>query len=449
MKVGNKSNFLGTKKITDLLFNQSYPAVIGLLVLSLYNLVDTIFIGHGVGSLGIAGLTISFPLQMIFIAFSQALGIGAASIISRALGSNQIKKAEQALLNCFSLILISSFAITGLVMVFMEPLLKLFGSTPEILPYAMEYMNIIILSTVFIVFISALLHVIRAQGHAKFAMVAMIVGIGINIILDPIFIFWFDMGIGGAALATVIGHIVASLLVLYYFVSKKSLIKVRLEKFVFDWKIVKEIFSIGSSSFARLVSANIIFIVVNNSLALYGGVIAIAAFGIVNRVIMMILMPVFGIVQGMQPIVGYNFGSKKYKRVKEVISLGIKVTTGLCILAFIILYGFADFIAGVFTTETELVEMTIPALRIIVLMLPIIGYQVVAAGVYQSMGKAKSAFFISILRQVVILIPLLLILPMFFQLQGIWYAFPIADLLSGIVIAYILYLENKKLRKMI
>ena len=449
MKVGNKSNFLGTKKITDLLFNQSYPAVIGLLVLSLYNLVDTIFIGHGVGSLGIAGLTISFPLQMIFIAFSQALGLGAASIISRALGSNQIKKAEQALLNCFSLILISSFAITGLVMVFMEPLLKLFGSTPEILPYAMEYMNIIILSTVFIVFISALLHVIRAQGHAKFAMVAMIVGIGINIILDPIFIFWFDMGIGGAALATVIGHIVASLLVLYYFVSKKSLIKVRLEKFVFDWKIVKEIFSIGSSSFARLVSANIIFIVVNNSLALYGGVIAIAAFGIVNRVIMMILMPVFGIVQGMQPIVGYNFGSKKYKRVKEVISLGIKVTTGLCILAFIILYGFADFIAGVFTTETELVEMTIPALRIIVLMLPIIGYQVVAAGVYQSMGKAKSAFFISILRQVVILIPLLLILPMFFQLQGIWYAFPIADLLSGIVIAYILYLENKKLRKMI
>ena len=449
MKVGNKSNFLGTKKITDLLFNQSYPAVIGLLVLSLYNLVDTIFIGHGVGSLGIAGLTISFPLQMIFIAFSQALGIGAASIISRALGSNQIKKAEQALLNCFSLILISSFAITALVMIFMEPLLRLFGSTPEILPYAMEYMNIIILSTVFIVFISALLHVIRAQGHAKFAMVAMVVGIGINIILDPIFIFWFDMGIGGAALATVIGHVFASMLVLYYFVSDRSFIKVRFDKFVFDWEIVKEIFSIGSSSFARLVSGNIIFIVVNNTLALYGGAIAIAAFGIINRVIMMIMMPVFGIVQGMQPIIGYNYGAKKYKRVKDVISLGIKVTTGLCILAFIILYGFADFIASIFTTEIELIEMTIPALRIIVLMLPIIGYQVVAAGVYQSMGKAKSAFFISILRQVVILIPLLLILPIFFQLEGVWYAFPIADLLSGIVIAYILYLENKKLRKMI
>ena len=449
MKVGNKSNFLGTKKITDLLFNQSYPAVIGLLVLSLYNLVDTIFIGHGVGSLGIAGLTISFPLQMIFIAFSQALGIGAASIISRALGSNQIKKAEQALLNCFSLILISSFAITALVMIFMEPLLRLFGSTPEILPYAMEYMNIIILSTVFIVFISALLHVIRAQGHAKFAMVAMVVGIGINIILDPIFIFWFDMGIGGAALATVIGHVFASMLVLYYFVSDRSFIKVRFDKFVFDWEIVKEIFSIGSSSFARLVSGNIIFIVVNNTLALYGGAIAIAAFGIINRVIMMIMMPVFGIVQGMQPIIGYNYGAKKYKRVKDVISLGIKVTTGLCILAFIILYGFADFIASIFTTEIELIEMTIPALRIIVLMLPIIGYQVVAAGVYQSMGKAKSAFFISILRQVVILIPLLLILPIFFQLEGVWYAFPIADLLSGIVIAYVLYLENKKLRKMI
>ena len=449
MKVGNKSNFLGTKKITDLLFNQSYPAVIGLLVLSLYNLVDTIFIGHGVGSLGIAGLTISFPLQMIFIAFSQALGLGAASIISRALGSNQIKKAEQALLNCFSLILISSFAITALVMIFMEPLLRLFGSTPEILPYAMEYMNIIILSTVFIVFISALLHVIRAQGHAKFAMVAMVVGIGINIILDPIFIFWFDMGIGGAALATVIGHVFASMLVLYYFVSDRSFIKVRFDKFVFDWEIVKEIFSIGSSSFARLVSGNIIFIVVNNTLALYGGAIAIAAFGIINRVIMMIMMPVFGIVQGMQPIIGYNYGAKKYKRVKDVISLGIKVTTGLCILAFIILYGFADFIASIFTTEIELIEMTIPALRIIVLMLPIIGYQVVAAGVYQSMGKAKSAFFISILRQVVILIPLLLILPIFFQLEGVWYAFPIADLLSGIVIAYVLYLENKKLRKMI
>ncbi|MBU1976065.1 MAG: MATE family efflux transporter [Nanoarchaeota archaeon] len=428
-----KTGFLGTEKISKLLLNQAGPTVIGFLVMTLYHLVDMIFVGKGVGTLAIAGLGIVFPVQMIIMAVSQSIGVGIASIISRGLGANKQKLTEKALGNFFSMMLISGVVITVLGLLFIDPLLTLFGVTPEIYTYAHDYMNIVLFGSLFICIAAGGNNIIRAEGSAKAAMLTMVIGAIVNLILDPIFIFGMDMGVKGAALATVIAQFCSAAYALWFFLSNRSHVRLYFSNLRLNLTIVKESLAIGSSAAARQISVSVIAIVLNHSLVFYGGAVAIAALGIVSRMFMILWMPMFAISLGLMPIVGYNYGAKKLSRAKEAIILAIKWNTGLALFAFVIFIIFARQIFGVFSNDSALIDMGVRATRIIALLFPVIGYHIVAGSVYQSLGKAKPAFILSILRQVILLVPFVLLLPLFFGLDGIWIAYPVSDGLAFVI----------------
>ncbi len=422
---------LGSQTISKLLVKQSTPAFLGVIVMCLYNIADTIFIGKGVGTLGIAGIEIAFPVQMIIMAVAQMIGIGSASIISRSLGAKDKHKAENTLGNSFFLIIIFSLAVAGLGTFFIDPLLKLFGATENILPYARDYLKVIILGTGFVGLAVSDNSIIRAEGNAKYAMFVMMLSAGINVIMDPLFIFTLGMGVQGAALATVIAQGIAACATLHYFLSGKSALQLKLRDLKPKTDIMKETLAIGSSSFARQMSTSTITVIVNHSLGIYGGDITIAAYGVINRIMMLVLAPMFAIVQGLQPILGYNYGARKYGRSMDTITVSIKFATAFSIIAFAGIMLFSDRLFYIFSSDPELINIGSYAVRIILLMLPIIGFQVVAGGVYQAVGKAKPAFILSILRQIVFLTPLIVSLPFFYKLDGVWLAFPSADLLAG------------------
>jgi putative MATE family efflux protein len=440
----NKS-FLGKEKISKLLWKQSLPAILGMIMMSLYNLVDTIFIGQSVGTLGIAGLAISFPIQMILMAMAFLLGIGSASIISRAIGAKNKKKAENVLGNFFSLSFLISIIITFVGYFFLKEILILFGASATILPYAQDYMKIIVLGTIFVTFAAGSNNIIRSQGDAKYAMLVVGIPAIMNIILDAIFIFVLGWGIKGAALATVIGQITSSVLAFIYFTKKTNYLKIKLKNFILKLSIVKEIFSVGSSSLSRNASASLMAVIVNNSLNFYGGDLAVASYGILAKIMMFMMMPMFGIIHGLQPILGYNYGAKKYERAKESIIEAIKKTTIYCIIVFILLFVFTEKLVSIFTNDIELIKMSVIFIRIVFILLPTIGFQVISSGIYQTMGKAKMAFFISILRQTIIIIPLIIIFPLFFGLIGIFIAYPVSDFISSIITWFLLKYEFKLL----
>ena len=424
----NKQEYILSKEsIGKALFKLSAPAMIGMVVMALYNLVDTIFVGRGVGVLGIAGVAIVFPIQMIVMALSQTIGIGGSSLISRLIGAQKKDEAEHVLGNVFSLVFWSSIILMILGIIFLRPLLLMFGATETILPSAVSYGRIILFGTVFFSFLMAGNNIIRAEGNAKAAMVTMLIGAILNIIFDPIFIFWFDMGISGAALATVLSQLIAFIYIVYYFASKRSMLRLRRRHTKLHKPYVKEIFAVGSSSFVRMSAGSVMAIVLNNTLAIFGGDIAIAAFGIINRLLAFLFMPMFGVVQGMQPIVGYSVGAKNLERARHSIRLSINTTTIMSVIAFVILLIFPRQLLNIFSTDQGLLDLGSRAMRIIVIMLPTIGFQVVVAGMYQAMGRAKEALVLSSLRQVILLVPLLLILPHFFGLDGVWYSFFVAD----------------------
>ncbi len=424
---------LAEAPIKKLLWKLSAPAMVGMFVAALYNITDTIFIGRAVGILGIAGIAIVFPVHMLIMAIEQTIGIGGASFISRKLGERKKEETEFALGNIVSLIIISSITMTVLGLIFIKPLLIIFGATDNILPLAVEYANIIILGIIFFSFGMVGNNLIRAEGNAKVAMIAMLVGAVLNIILDPIFIFGFDMGMTGAALATVLSQIVTCMYVMYYFFSGKSILKFYWKNLKLKFYIVKEITVVGISSFVRMGSSSIMAIVLNNTLAIYGGDIAIGVFGIINRLLTFIFLPLIGIVQGMQPIIGYNFGARAMGRVRETVKLSIKFTTYSAFGAFAVLEIFSRPLLQVFTNDLEAIKMGVPAMRIVAIAFATIGFQVVSAGLYQAMGRAKESLFLSSLRQVILLIPLVIILPHFWGLLGVWIAFPIADGLAGAI----------------
>lgn len=437
--------YLGKEKISKLLWKQSLPAIIGLIMMSLYNLVDTIFIGQAVGTLGIAGLAISFPVQMIFMAMAFVLGIGSASIISRSLGARNNKKAEKTLGNFFTLSILVSSVLTILGFIFLDEILILFGASEVVLPYAKEYMKIIIFGTIFLNFAASSNHIIRSQGNAKYAMLVVGIPAIVNIILDALFIFGFGWGIKGAALATVLGQVLSASLAFGYFSKGFNSVKIKITNFILDLKIVKEIFSIGSSSLSRNISTSVMAIIINNSLNYHGGDLAIAAYGILAKVMMFMMMPMFGIIHGLQPILGYNYGAKKYKRAKESILEAIKKSTIYCTVVFILLYVFTRQLVSVFSNDAELINLAVSFIRIAFIFLPIIGFQIITSGIYQTMGKAKMAFVVSILRQIILIIPFVLIFPYFFGLFGILMAYPVADFISGIITLFLLKYEFKLL----
>ena len=438
---------LGEEKINKLLVNLSLPATIGMMVNALYNLVDTIFVGRGVGALAIGGLTIAFPIQMIIMAFAQMIGIGAASAISRSLGAKDIEKADYVAGNSFLLIVILSSIIAAIGLTFTEPMLRLFGATDTILPYAKDYITIILWGSIFFSFAMSSNNLIRAEGNAKVAMATMLIGAILNIILDPIFIFVFKMGVKGAALATVISKFVSFLYVLTYLYSGKSSLKVKLHHLKPKMRIMTEILTVGFASFARHATGSIVAIVVNNSLRIFGGDMALIIVGIVHRVTMFVFMPLFGVVQGMQPIVGFNYGAKKLDRVKETLKLSLITTTAIATFGWLLVQLFPFAIISVFTREPEIIEKGSTIMRIVISVIPLIGIQIVGAALFQSLGKAVPSLILALLRQVLLFIPLVIILPrvLGLGLLGIWIAYPAADILSVVLTVLFLRSELKKM----
>ena len=435
---------LGEEKIGRLLLSLSLPATIGMLVQAMYNFVDTIFVGRGVGSMGIAGISISLPVQIFVMAFAQMFGIGGASVISRALGERDHEKARRAAGNVMVFSVAFGLVMTLLGQFFLDQLLIMLGASEAIIPYAREYLGIILLGSAFFSFGMAMNHVVRAEGKPKIAMAAMLISAVLNIILDPIFIFSLNLGIWGAALATVLSQAATSIYVLFYFLSGKSLLRISLRSLIPEWRIMRETVSVGLSAFSRQVAGSLLAVVLNNSLVFYGGDIAVAVYGVINRLLMVFIMPMFGVNQGFLPIVGYNYGARKMRRARESVKLASAVTTMIALFSSIVMFLFARQLISIFTDETELIESTIYALRIVILATPTIGVQVIASGMFQALGKALPALFLSLLRQIIILIPLILVIPRFLGINGIWISFPLADLIA-FAISLVFYLRELKI----
>lgn len=442
----DRSKQLEEESVGRLLWKFSIPAIVGMLVNALYSVVDRIFVGRGVGLLGISATTVAFPISIIIMAFGMLIGIGAAATISIKLGQKKKEEAEHILGNALTLIIIISILVTTLGLIFEEPLLIMFGASKEVLPLAKQFITIILIGVILQNIGFGLNNIIRSEGSPKIAMLTMLIGAVLNTIFNPIFIFVLHLGIRGSALATIVSQSVCSIWVLSYFIGKKSMLKFRTPNLKPNAKIIKQIFAIGMSPFLMQLAASAISITFNKSLESYGGDTAIAAFGIINSVTMLILMPIFGINQGSQPIIGYNYGAKNFDRVKKALKLAILAATSISTLGFIFVELFPRAIVSIFSSnDVELLNIGSAGIRIFLVMLPVIGFQIVSANYFQAVGKAKISVFLSLARQVIILLPLLLILPNFLKLTGVWVAGPTADFLASLLTAAFLFRELRHL----
>lgn len=442
-----KKEFMGTDPIKSLLWKLSLPATVGMFSNALYNLVDTIFIGQGVGSIGIAGVSIAFPLQMIISGFALMFGIGAASIVSLKLGEKKEEEAAKAAGNAMimSLLVAALYAILG--SIFIGPLLDFVGATQAIKPYAKDYLSIIYIGSIFLSFAMCCLNIIRAEGNPKQSMVIMLFGTLLNVILDPILIFRFDMGIKGAAIATIIAQMSSSLLALRYFVSGKSILNLKKSSFILSFVMVKQTILLGTSTLIRQLGGSIVAILMNNYLGIYGGNEAIAAYGMINKLTIFFLMPMFGIVQGFQPIAGFNYGAKKYHRVREVMKYTMFVCSIYGLTISIINIFFTRQLLLMFVADENVIEIAIIALRLLMSTMVLIGIQVIGASYFQAIGDSFFAIVFGLSRQFFILIPILIILPKFFGLLGIWMSSPIADIIATILTTIGVFFALKKLPK--
>ena len=445
--VGQKTpTALGTENIGKLLMQYAVPAIIAMTASSLYNMVDSIFIGHGVGTMAISGLALTFPLMNLAAAFGSLVGVGAATLISVKLGQKDYDTAQRVLGNVFVLNILLGVAFTVIVMAFLDPILYFFGGSDETVGYARDYMYIILLGNTITHLYLGLNAVLRSSGHPQKAMYATIATVIINTILDPVFIYGFGWGIRGAAIATIVAQIISLMWQLWIFSSKEELLHFHRGIFRLKRKIVFDSLAIGMSPFLMNMAACFIVILINQGLKKYGGDLAIGAFGIVNRLVFIIVMIVMGLNQGMQPIAGYNFGAKQYERVTKTLKLTIIYATGVTTFGFIIGMLFSDTVVGIFTSDAELIELSAKGLRIVVMFFPIIGFQMDTANFFQSIGMASKAIFLSLTRQMVVLLPCLLILPRFFGAAGVWYSMPISDLLASLIAGTMLVWQFRKFR---
>ncbi len=439
-------DFMGVEKITPLLFKLSIPAMIGMISNALYNVIDAVFVGHGAGPLAIGGLTIAFPFQLIISAFALMYGVGVASIISRKLGEGKAEEASKAASIAFVLTISTSLIILIIGQLFLKKILLLLGATEDILPYSIKYMRIILLGAPFLSFSMCANNVLRSEGAAKIAMIVMIIGTLLNIVLDPIFIFVFNLGITGAAYATIVSQFTGFLYGFIYFIRGKSNLNFKLVYFRLKIEYIKEIVLLGLSTFIRQIGTSIMALAVNNMVKIYGGDLAIAAFGMINRLLTMVLMPIFGMNQGLQPIIGYNYGAKKIHRVKEVLKVAIIITTliGFCFSLFALL--FTRQLLSIFTTEPDLLNIAEMALRIIISSMFLLGLQTCGTTYFQALGNSVASILLGMSRQFILLIPLVLLLPSFLGLMGVWLAFPLADILASIITLIWLINNIKKLK---
>lgn len=442
---------LGTKPVGKLLVQYALPAIVAMTASSLYNMVDSIFIGQGVGALAISGLAITFPFMNLSAAFGAAIGVGTATHISVRLGQRDYRTAEEIFGNSISLNIVIGILFATLSLIFLDPILLFFGASEQTLPYAREYMQIILYGNVFTHLYFGMNAVLRAASKPRHAMYATIFTVVLNTILDPLFIYAFDMGIQGAALATILSQITALIWQCWQFSNKKDII--HFERGIYKLRIshVSNIISIGLSPFLMHVCSCLIVVLFNKSLVYHGGDLAVGAYGIVHRISFLFFMVIFGLNQGMQPIAGYNYGAQHYDRLMQVLKYVIITATIISTVGCIVSETLPYYCARLFTKDSTLIAMAEHGLRVANITLPIVGYQIVVTNFFQSIGKAKVSIFLSLSRQLIFLLPMLLLLPPFFGLDGVWASLPASDILAAFVSFLIMrkYMKHFKAQQIV
>ncbi len=442
----NTTKDLESKSIGKLLLMFSVPAVIGMLVNALYSIVDRIFIGRGVGSIALSGVAVTLPITNIIMGVGMLIGIGASTIVSIKLGQKKHEEAERIVGNAFLLTIILSIIVTMIGLIFLNPILTMLGASSETMPYAKTFARILLMGAVLQNIGFGLNSIIRSEGDAKTAMNTMLIGAILNTILNPIFIFIFKLGVAGSAFATLISQAVCSIWVVLY-LTRKSLVRLKKVNLKLSSQIFAEITSIGISPFIMQVAASFVTIVFNINLVKYGGDLAVGAYSLIMSIAMLILMPSFGVNQGAQPIIGYNYGADNMKRVKKTLLYSMIVNTCISLVGWLCVELFPTQIIKIFNKEDfELISIASNGLRIYLVAMLIVGAQTACINYFQSVQKALTAMTLSLLRQVVVLIPFVMILPHFFGLNGVWYAGPISDLASTLVCVILMIREFKKLK---
>lgn len=441
---------LGTKKIGTLLKEYAVPGIIAMTASSLYNMVDSIFIGHipEAGPLAISGLAVTFPLMNLSTALGTLVGVGASTMLSVLLGQKNYEASNKVLANEVTLNTIVGTIFAMLCLVFLDPILTFFGASANTLPYARDYMRIILFGNVVTHLYFGLNNMIRASGNPRLAMTLTLFTVISNAILDPVFIFVLGMGIKGAALATVLCQMMALTFTLKYFLNRDRFLHLPKGIFALDWKVARSSLSIGMGPFLMNSASCIVAMFINQQLMKYGGDLSIGAYGIVNRIAFMFTMIVMGFNQGMQPIAGYNFGARQYDRVRKVYLLTTMWATIVLLLGFVVGQFFPDVLVNAFTSDKELAELSEKGLRIVFLSAPVIGFQMVATNLFQCLGMVRKSIFLSLSRQLLFLVPLIYTLPTWAGVNGVWFSFPIADAISTVTTLFFIVNLFRKFGKM-
>lgn len=446
----SRTTELGTAPVNKLLFKYAMPAIIAMTATSLYNIVDSIYIGHGCGALALGALTVAKPFMDICAAFGSLVGVGASSLLAIYLGEKDYERANRVLGNVIVMNIILSAIVMAVGLIWLDPILMAFGASEDTLGFAHDYMEIILYGNILTHLYFGLNAMLRSAGHPRFSMTATIVAVLVNIILDPLFIFGLEMGVRGAALATVISQSVAVIWQFTRFMDKNELVRFHRGIWRLNRHITGRALAIGMSPFLYNIAHCFVVIIINNQLKNFGGDMAIASYGVINRLTFVFAMMVMGLNQGMQPIAGYNFGAKQYDRMLKSFTLTCIYATGVMSIVFLLGELCPSVVTKMFTHDPVLVAQTIKPMRIICSTMLIIGFQMVTGNLFTSIGKAGKAIFLSLTRQVLYLIPLALLLPMAFvdPLNGVWWSIPISDTLSAITAVIILLSARKKLHGM-
>ncbi|WP_300410487.1 MATE family efflux transporter [Lagierella sp.] len=446
----NKNKLMATEDIKKLLIKFSVPAIIGMLVNALYNVIDKIFLGQ-VSSLAIGGVHLTFPISLIIMAFSMLIGMGGNSLSSIRMGQGRIKESEKILGQSFTLFIIFSIVITGGLLLYTEELLIKLGSSKVLLPYAIDYLKILALGIPFQLIGFGLNFFIRGEGSPSTAMGTMLIGAITNIILDYIFVILMGMGVKGAALATIIGQFLSMIWVLVFFLGKRTTINLKSENLKLEPELVKEIIVLGLAPFGMQLAASLVITIFNLQIKTFGNDEAIAAMGIMQSISTLAFMPVFGLNQGSQPIIGYNFGAKKYHRVKEAFKLATIAATAYLTFTYLIIMFFPEALIKLFIMNAKDIDKVMPGavacLRLSSLANPVLGFQIISANYFQATGKATRGIILSLSRQLIVLLPVLIIAPKFLGLNGVWLSYPISDVISFVLTGVFMVKELRLLNE--
>lgn len=440
----NYTELLGTESIPKLLVKQALPASIGILVMSLNILIDTIFVGQWIGSNAIAAINVVLPVSFFIAALGMSIGVGGASIISRALGEKDYLKAVTTFGNQVTLTFLLTISVVVFGLIFVDQAIVLFGGKGSLFSLAKTYYVIVLYGVPVLAFCMMANNIIRAEGKPKNAMYAMLLPSVSNLLFDYLFINVFDWGMMGAAWATTLSYGVCGVYIIYFFLSKKTSLHPTLSAFKLKPLLIKEISSLGSVTLARQAMVSVTVLLVNNILFSYGGESSIAVYAIISRMLMFATFPILGITQGFLPIAGYNYGAKNIQRVRSVINISIRYAVFLATLIFLFIFFFAEYIPGIFSKDSAVAAQTPLALKYVFVALPVVGIQLIGAAYFQAIGKALPALLLTLSRQGLFFIPLLFILSNIYGVMGVWIAFPIADVLSTVMTAYFLYRAVKK-----